>query len=137
MAIASVVTGPGTLTFSSPAGTFSSQITSLKVTTSVKRGDALKVLSGEEIPPESNYSAQLEGSCLQDLTQNGFVEFTWKNMGKETSFVFEPNKALGAAVSGKVLIDPISIGGKVGERATSDFSFACVGMPKFDPKARK
>lgn len=131
MAIQSYTVGPGKLTFSSPAGSFESQVTSARVNVSSKRSDDLKVLSGESIPGESDYTFNLEGSCLQDLKKSGFVDFTWTNMGKTSSFTYTPNSSLGATVTGQVVIDPISVGGNVGERATSDFSFPCVGRPKF------
>lgn len=131
MAIQSYTVGPGKLTFSSPAGSFESQVTSARVTVSSKRSDDLKVLSGESIPGESDYTFNLEGSCLQDLKKSGFVDFTWTNMGKTASFTYTPNSSLAATVTGQVVIDPISVGGNVGERATSDFSFPCVGLPKF------
>ncbi len=133
MAIQSYNVGPGKLTFSSPSGSFESQVTSARVTVSSKRSDDLKVLSGESIPGESDYTFNLEGSCLQDLKKSGFVDYSWNNMGKTATFTYTPNNALGGKVEGQVVIDPISIGGNVGERATSDFSFPCVGRPKFTP----
>ena len=131
MAIQHYTVGPGKLTFSSPSGSFESQVTAARVTASSKRSDDLKVLSGESIPGESDYTFNLEGSCLQDLKKSGFVDFTWTNMGKTASFTYTPNSSLAATVTGQVVIDPISVGGNVGERATSDFSFPCVGLPKF------
>lgn len=131
MAISYYTVGPGKLTFSTPSGSFESQITAARLTTSSNRTDDLKVLSGESIPGESNYKFNLEGSCLQDLKKSGLVDFTWTNMGKTANFTYTPSNAISATVTGQVVIDPISIGGNVGERATSDFSFACVGTPKF------
>lgn len=131
MAINHYTVGPGKLTFSSPAGSFESQITAARVTVNSKRSDDLKVLSGESIPGESDYTYTLEGSCLQDLKKSGFTEFTWTNMGKPASFSYTPNNKLAAKVEGQVVVDPITIGGTVGERATSDFAFPCVGKPRF------
>mgnify|MGYP007017177171 CR=1 FL=1 len=131
MAIQQYTVGPGKLTFSSPSGSFESQVTAARVTVNSKRADDLKVLSGESIPGDSDYDFTLEGSCLQDLKKSGFVDYTWTNMGKTASFTYTPNNSLGATVTGQVVIDPISVGGNVGERATSDFAFPCVGRPKF------
>lgn len=131
MAIKHYTVGPGKLTFSSPAGTFESQVTAARVTPSANRADSLKVLSGEEIPGESNYTFTLDISLLQDLTKSGIVEFSWNNMGKTASFTYTPSNAVKATITGQVVIDPISVGGTVGERATSDASFPCVGTPKF------
>lgn len=131
MAISSYTVGPGKLTFSSPSGSFESQITSARITTSASRSESLKVLSGEEIPGDSTYKFTLEATCLQDLKTAGIVDFSWKNMGKTVSFTYTPNSALKATVTGKVVVDPINIGGKVGERADSDFSWECIGKPAF------
>lgn len=135
MAIKSYIVGPGSLSFSSPAGTFASQITAAKVTTNAKRSDPIKVLSGEEIPGESDYTFTLEASALQDLSKSGIVDFSWKNAGKTADFTYTPNTKEGAKITGTVVIDPISVGGTVGERAMSDFSFQCLGTPKFAPRA--
>lgn len=131
MAINFYTVGPGKLTFTGPSGTFESQITAARVTTNANRGEPLRVLSGEQIPGESTYTYNLEATALQDLKRSGIVEFTWNNAGKTAQFTYTPSNAVGATVKGSVVIDPISIGGTVGDRATSDFSFQCVGKPTF------
>lgn len=133
MAIKSVTVGPGDLTFATDSQTFASQITSARVTVGVNRGDELKVLSGESIPAEATYTYELEATALQDLSANGIVDWSWKQAGKIASFVYTPNKANAATIKGNVVVDPISVGGEVGERATSDFTFPIVGTPTFTP----
>lgn len=135
MAISHYTVGPGKLSFTSPSGSFESQITAARVTVNTNRGESLKVLSGEEIPGDSRYDFTLEASCLQDLKTSGIVDFSWKNMGKTVSFTYTPNNSLSATVTGQCLVDPISIGGNVGDRATSDFAWPCVGKPTFKPAA--
>lgn len=135
MAIKTVTVGPGSLTFSTPAGTFSSQITSCRVATSANRGDTLRVLSGEEIAGESTYEYSLEATCLQDLNKSGIVDFSWTNAGKTADFTYTPSTSNGAKIVGKCVVDPIAIGGPVGERATSDFTWLVVGAPAFTPSA--
>lgn len=133
MAIKSVTVGPGDLTFATDSQTFASQITSARVTVGVNRGDELKVLSGESIPAEATYTYELEATALQDLTANGIVDWSWKQAGKTAAFVYTPNKANAATIKGTVVVDPISVGGEVGQRATSDFTFPIVGTPTFTP----
>lgn len=133
MAIKSVTVGPGDLTFATDSQTFASQITSARVTVGVNRGDELKVLSGESIPAEATYTYELEATALQDLSANGIVDWSWKQAGKVASFVYTPNKANAATIKGSVVVDPISVGGEVGQRATSDFTFPIVGTPTFTP----
>mgnify|MGYP001661170954 FL=1 len=133
MAIKSVTVGPGDLTFATDSQTFASQITSARVTVGVNRGDELKVLSGESIPAEATYTYELEATALQDLSANGIVDWSWKQAGKTATFVYTPNKANAATIKGTVVVDPISVGGEVGQRATSDFTFPIVGTPTFTP----
>ena len=134
MAIRAYTVGPGTLTFTgAKAEQVSSHITAARITTNANRGDNLKVLSGEEIPGESTYTFALEVSCLQDLDQHGLIDFSWTYMGTAVPFVYTPNTENEAQVSGQVVVDPISIGGPVGDRATSDFTWNIVGKPEFSP----
>lgn len=135
MAIRTYTVGPGKLTFSNAATSIQSQVTAARVTTNAKRGDDLKVLSGESIPGESNYSFALEVTILQDIVAKGIIDFSWVNMGKTVDFAYTPNdnEFKGATITGRVVVDPISIGGNVGDRATSDFTWDIVGTPKFAP----
>lgn len=124
--------GPGSLTFTTPAGTWSSQITSARVTPSSNHGDPVQVLSGEQVSGEVTFTAALEFSCLQDLdVNNGLVSWSWTNRGKEATFTYTPNTAAKGKISGKCIIEPIAVGGTVGENATSDVTFQCVDMPNF------
>lgn len=139
MAISTYTVGPGTLKFTLAGASksetpFESQVTKCVINTSADRGDQLNVLSGESIGSEPDYKAQLEVSVLQDLKKNGIVDWSWTNMGKEATFTYTPNTAEAATVTGKCTIDPISIGGEVKSRATSDFTWDCIGMPTFTPK---
>ena len=133
MAIKTVTVGPGDLIFATDNTSFASQITAARVNVGVDRGDELKVLSGESIPAEATYTYELEASALQDLSANGIVDWSWKQAGKLASFTYTPNKANGATIKGQVVVDPISVGGEVGQRATSDFTFPIVGTPTFTP----
>lgn len=122
-------TGPGTLTIGDDVGTdFSVQVTSCTVTPNV--GDTLTVLSGDTI---SDYTAALAVTVLQDLTTSGIVAYSWSNAGNTVDFEFTPNSAIGASISGRVKIDPIQIGGTVGERATADVTWQCPELPTFTP----
>ncbi|OFT50498.1 hypothetical protein HMPREF3153_09740 [Corynebacterium sp. HMSC06C06] len=134
MAIKSYVVGPGTLTLSTPALDLAAQVTKCAVTPSVDREDPLHVLSGESRAGDSKYSATLDVTFLQDLSKSGIVDYSWQNAGKEVAFTYTPNTAEGAKVTGVITMDPVSIGGDVKSRATSDVSWQCTGLPKFAPK---
>lgn len=133
MAIRAYTVGPGTLTFTGTNTAIQSQVTAARVTTNANRGDDLKVLSGETIPGESTYTFALEVTVLQDIVAKGIIDFSWVNMGKQVDFTYTPNTESRATITGKVVVDPISVGGPVGDRATSDFTWNIVGTPKFTP----
>lgn len=133
--------GPGTLTLGTDPddAEFSMQITSCRVepTENVDSGDDLNLLDGSTLDGEDNvsYDYVLAGTAVQDLATNGFVDYCWDNKGDEVAFVFVPNTARAASVTGTVRIAPVTIGGDAKTRPTSDFSFACIGEPVYAPDA--
>lgn len=125
--------GPGSLTFNAGAQVASAQVTKCAVEAdeSVKSTDAVPVLSGEELPAEETASLawKLTGSVIQDIDAAGLVAFTWDHAGEELSFVFIPNTVEDRQISGVVRIVPLSLGGDVSARNTSDLSWSIIGTP--------
>lgn len=131
--------GPGLLTFGE-AGTsldISAQVTSAKIEWEVNAEQAEQVLSGDRIPGSRTYSAKLSATSYQDLEANGLIDWSWKNKGAEVKFVFVPDKRGKALVEGKILVDPITLGGDVGVKNKSDFTWDCATEPVFDPASGK
>lgn len=131
MPVNSTVLGPGRLEFGE-TGTlmdFSCQVTSVTVSMEPEREDPTPTLCGDSLIGESSYTATLEATLVQDLAETGIVAWSWENRGQTMPVVFVPNSAAGAEVTGSVVIDPISIGGDVKVRNTSDVSWAFVGEP--------
>ena len=131
MPVNSTVLGPGRLEFGE-TGTlmdFSCQVTSVTVSMEPEREDPTPTLCGDNLIGESSYSATLEATLVQDLAETGIVAWSWENRGLTMPVVFVPNSAAGAEVTGSVVIDPISIGGDVKVRNTSDVSWSFVGEP--------
>lgn len=136
MPIKSVVLGPGTLTLGTGPLDVSAQLTSCRVNPSenVTTGDAVKVLSGEELQADESvdFTYTLEGNLLQDLDAAGVVDWSWAEAGTEQEFTFVPNTAEGRQVSGILKPVPLAIGGdEVERRMASDFTWRCVGTPIF------
>lgn len=132
MAINSTTVGPGVLRFTSPSAMdMSTQVTKCEISPKANRSDKLTTLSGETISGTSTYTAELTVSAIQDLTTSGFVAWSYTNAGKEASFEYTPNTANGAKVTGKCVIDPVTVGGEVGNRATTEFTFECPTLPTF------
>ena len=129
----------GTLTLGTTPLDVSCQLTSVSVnpTENVETEEAINVLCGEQLPASDtvSYSYTLSGTGLQDLEAGGFVDYTWTNAGDEVPFVFIPDEALARSVTGVVRIIPLSIGGEVPTRPTSDFEWVVIGIPVFGAAA--
>lgn len=125
--------GPGLLTLGAGPLAVQQQLTGCKLvpTENVTTEDAVKVLSGEEIPEETSetFSWTLQGTVLQSLLAAGVVAWSWANKGTEQAFTFEPN-AGGASFEGTLKPVPLQVGGdEVDKRMTASFTWRLVGDP--------
>lgn len=137
MAHRSQVLGPGSLQIGE-TGTeldMSAQLTAVSIAWENDEGDALNVLSGETIPGDDNFTASLTATVVQDLTEDGVIDWTWSNKGKVVPVVFTPLTAGAAKVEGQVKVLPIDLGGDVKAKNTSDIEWSFVGEPTFTPLA--
>lgn len=110
---------------------FACQVTEVKVTWDNDSEDDLHTLCGGVLPGGETFTATLEGVFIQDLSDKGVIDFTWKNKGKTVKVKFTPTGQSPAQVSGEVKIMPIDIGGEVNKTNTSDFEFPFVGEPEW------
>lgn len=133
MTVNYITVGPGTLSIGATGSLtdFSSQATSVKLTPSVDNGDALNVLSGEQIPGDRTESWTLDGTFVQDYGSAGVTtKFLFDHRGETMDFSFVPVNATATdAITGKLVVEAIDIGGDVKTTPTSDFSFVIVGAP--------
>ncbi|MFC4127386.1 hypothetical protein [Nocardia rhizosphaerae] len=123
--------GPGTLTIG-PVGTemdFSCQITNGVLEPDFDSDDDLYTLCGDTLPGEQKTTWKLSGTAIQDLAAAGIVKWTWDNAGTEQPFTFTPSTSVGSSFTGTVVVRPLSVGGDVKTRPTSDFEFPVVGDP--------
>lgn len=131
-----VTLGPGTLIFDKAGGgaEFSATVTSVKVDWSADAEDSVTVLSGDVIPGNRRYTSTLAFTTYQTLKAAGVIDWSWKNRGKNIPFEFRPldGKESGA-VTGMVVVDPISLGGEVGTKPTSECEWAIIGDPIYTP----
>lgn len=136
MAISSYKVGPGTLHLGDTPVAFSSQVRSCVVSPSenVEEEDDLNVLSGEVLEGEDTATLDwtISGTFLQDLVDDGIIDWTWTNAGNEEAFTYVPNTAGDKRITGVVRVVPISVGGEAKTRATSDFEWAIIGTPVFE-----
>lgn len=126
--------GPGSLVLGE-IGTqldLSCQLTNARVSWEVDAEDSEVTLCGDVIGGARTYTATLAGSVFQDVQADGVIDYTWKNKGAEVPFKFVPADTEKAVITGRVIIDPVEIGGNVRARNKSDFEWTCVGEPVFD-----
>lgn len=123
--------GPGTLTFGSVGSILdiSCQITELKISAEGESEDAELVLCGDTIAGARTYTWTMTGTTFQDLEKDGVIDWTWKFAGTEVPFKFVPDATGTSSISGRVTVDPIEVGGTVGQKNKSEFEWSLVGAP--------
>lgn len=131
MPVRSTTLGPGVLEFGETGSLmdFSCQVTAVTVSVEADRDDPTPTLCGDNLVGESTYNGTIEATIVQDLEKTGVVAWSWEHKGETVPVRFVPNSAAGAEVTGSVVVDPISIGGDVKVRNTSDISWAFAGEP--------
>lgn len=134
MAVKSTVLGPGVLEFGETGSLmdFTTQVTAATVSMEPDRDDPIPTLSGDNLVGEATYAAELEATLVQDLSESGIIAWSWEHKGETLPVRFIPNSAAGLTVTGSVIIDPISIGGDVKVRNTSDVTYSFVGEPELE-----
>lgn len=130
----STVLGPGILEFGEVGSLkdFSCQVTSITVGMDPDRDDPTPTLCGGALVNEATYEATLEATLVQDLEESGIVKWSWDNRGVTMPVRYVPNRKAGLEITGEIVVDPISIGGDVKKRNTSDVKWAFVGEPQLN-----
>lgn len=131
MPVRSTTLGPGVLELGE-VGTlmdFSCQVTAVTVSVEADRDDPTPTLCGDNLVGETSYNGTLEATIVQDLDRDGVVAWSWEHKGLTVPVRFIPNQVTGAEITGSVVVDPISIGGDVKVRNTSDVSWTFAGEP--------
>jgi hypothetical protein len=123
--------GPGSLTIGTVVADMSCRLSKARVAWSKDKEDDTPVLCGQTIAGATLYTAELSGTVLSDLGDDGgIVEYTWAHKGEQQPFVFIPNDAAGMQVTGTLIVDPLDVGGdEVKKNMTSDFAWSIVGDP--------
>lgn len=125
--------GPGELTLGEVGGPIdiACQITSATLTPDVNQDDDQRVLCGDVVPGARTYSWTLDLSLFQDWRAEGVNAFSIEHQGERVPFTYSPDDVAGVSVTGEVMIDPMSLGGEVDQRAESDWELTVVGDPVF------
>lgn len=131
----SYTVGPGSLVLGATGTSLeiSCQITSATVEWDVDAEDDTDLLCGEVLPGEETFTAAISGNMLQDLSDDGIVEWSWTNRGTVQPLVYIPNTAEGKQITGSIKVRPLAVGGDAKTRAASDFEWPFVGEPDLEP----
>lgn len=131
--------GPGTLDFESAVSggvglDISCQVTDILIEAEGDSEDPTPTLCGGSVAGARTYKWTVKFTAYQDILKDGVIDWSWKNAGAEVGFTFVPDKESTAAkVTGTVVVDPISLGGKVSQRNTSEVEWGAPTKPTFTP----
>lgn len=123
--------GPGSLKFGS-TGTeqeFAAQCSNVRLEPSVDSEDNINVLSGEEIEGDETISWVVAGTLYQRYDADALQDWCFEHRLTTLPFTFIPADAAVNQWTGRARIVPITIGGDVKVRNTSDFEFRLIGEP--------
>lgn len=126
--------GPGTLTIGAPESLvdFADQCTSAELVPSVDKEKPRRVLSGRNVPGARTESAKLVCEFLNDFgVADSRSEWLWDKRGTEQPFKYVPNDSNARAIEGTLVVEPIAIGGKAGDKPEKQVEFDLVDMPEF------
>ncbi|NQX26833.1 hypothetical protein HQQ81_05640 [Microbacteriaceae bacterium VKM Ac-2854] len=132
MPVKSNILGPGSLKLGETASPieFAAQLTKAALTPSVDSEDDIPVLSGDILAGDDTTTWELSGTVMQDYDLESLEDWCFENRSTVVPFQFEPDSTAGRrAWSGSVKVRPLTVGGDVKKRNTSDFTFPLVGEP--------
>lgn len=125
--------GPGELTIGATATPIdvSCLVNNAVLAASKDQGDSETKLCGTVKIPAPTYTYELSGNMDIDLTDPaGIFALSHDTPGAEVDFSFTPNSDAGTSASGKLILDPLDLGGDTtGETMKSDFTYTVVGEP--------
>ena len=122
----------GTMTLGTVPLDVSAQVIGVILGSETETGDAITVLSGDQITSGMATSSTLSGTFVLDPYAAGVGEWTWTNHGTEQPFelTVTAGASTGVVVTGTVFVTRLSIGGEAyGDVLQSEFEWAVVGEP--------
>lgn len=123
--------GPGTLTFGEEASPseWGAQCTAVTLEPNTDEGDELIYLSGDSEQDETT-TWTLSGKVAQTFDAESLQIWAKEQAGKKLPFTFRPRNDEQLVITGMVTVRALAIGGDVGKKNTSDFSFKCPAEPE-------
>lgn len=139
MPIKSYLLGPGELELGSAPLDASSQMRQVvvKAAEKVTTSEPIPVLSGEELAGDEDvsYDWTIVLTFLQDVSDNGTLDWSWENKGTPQAFKFTPSTTEGRACTGILVPVPLDLGGTVDKtkRPESTATWRIKGTPVLGP----
>ncbi len=91
--------------------------------------DDVPVLSGETVPGDASTDWTVKGTANQDFDKASFELFCYVNRLTDMPFLFTPKNTSAVSWSGVCTVVPLTVGGDVKKKNTSDFEFRVIGEP--------
>lgn len=130
MAVKYTRLGNGTLTVGATPLDISSQVVGCILSSSASTGDAVTVLTGEQLTSGMSTETTLSGSIILDPNTGGIGEYSWQNHGSVVPFVFTPNTDDDVSASGTLTMTRLDIGAdEYGALLNPDFEWTVNGDP--------
>lgn len=139
MTIHSYLLGPGELELGAVPLDASSQMRQVlvKATEKVTTSEDIPVLSGETLEGTESvdYDWTITLTFLQDVSDNGTLDWSWENKGTSQAFKFTPSTAEGRACTGTLVPVPLDLGGTIDKtkRPESTTTWRIKGSPVLGP----
>lgn len=123
--------GPGSLKIGETGSEreFAADLSKCTLTPSSSSEDPVPMLDGSNMTGEDTDTWELGGTLYQSYDFGSLEKWCFDNRGEELPFVFTPSNEGGIDWSGIVKIRPVTIGGDVKKKNTSDFTFPLTGDP--------
>ncbi|MDO5633283.1 MAG: hypothetical protein Q4G34_00200 [Micrococcus sp.] len=120
--------GPGTLTFGAEGSEseWGASVTAVTIEPDVDEGDEMHFLDGTSDNDE-DVTWKLSGTVAQNFNRSSLQIWAKEQTGKPLAFTFRPRNDAALTIKGTCRIRPVSIGGDVRSKNTSDFEFPVVG----------
>jgi len=131
MVAKSHVLGPGSLKIGETASQreIAAQLTKFSLEPKTDFEDDVPVLSGETVPGDATTEWSAKGTVNQDFDKESLEMYCYKNRLQDLPFIYTPSNDHDVSWSGVLTVVPLTVGGDVKKKNTSDFEFRVIGEP--------
>lgn len=125
------VLGPGSFKLGETASPreIAQQCTKFSLEPDTSFEDDIPVLSGDTIAGDADTTWAVKGTAQQDYGLDSFELWCYAHRLQDIPFLFTPSNTHAVSWSGTCTVVPITHGGDVKKKNTSDFEFRVIGEP--------